>query len=303
MALSGGDQLMEPSNKKRKIIERCLLWLMLGIVGWAAAAQFSSRTAQILVQKKNESVRVSVFTSPAMLVAYNPATQKAVVSVGSGKCNPQHRQSCLSQGTPSYYIPQTSNREEFWELFKHGLSQWRYNPLLAVRTAWAYLTAWHDNRTNLSPAEFVLFALELSKLEPSDFAVKLPPAKKRGRKAPAPKDSLAPAVADMAPLAVKDRPIVVEILNASGKKGLALKLTQYLREQNAKGQLRVDVLQYDNFPTQQEESVLVDFSGRLVQVKQLSQAIGINGEIRSETSPNAICDTRIILGKDFEMPL
>ena len=107
----------------------------------------------------------------------------------------------------------------------------------------------------------------------------------------------------MAPLAVKDRPIVVEIFNASGKRGLALALTQYLREQNEKGLLRVDVLQYDNYPSYQEQSFIVDYSGRLVQVKQLSLAIGINSEIKSENAANAICDTRIVLGKDFEMPL
>ena len=293
---------MEPSYKTRKIIERCLAWVMLAVILLAAAAQFSSRAAQVLSKEENHSVRVAVLTSPAMLFSYNPSSQKAIVSVGAEKCNPKTREKCLPDQSARFFVPKQTDREEFWEDFKHVLASWRYNPLLAARAAWDYLAAWHDRRTNLTPAEFLLLSLELSKIEAADFAVKLPPAK-RGRKAKTPSAQSVPLVEDMAPLAVKDRPIVVEILNASGKRGLALALTQYLREQNEKGLLRVDVLQYDNYPSFQEESSIVDYSGRLVQVKQLSRAIGVNSEIKSETNTNAICDTRIILGKDFEMPL
>lgn len=275
---------------------------MMAVILLAAAAQFSSQTAQTLARKENRSVRVAVLTSPAMLFSYNPSTQKAIVSVGSDKCNPKTREKCLPDHSARFFIPKQSNREEFWEEFKHALAAWRYNPLLAARAAWTYLAAWHDRRTNLTPAEFLLLSLELSQIEAADFAVKLPPAK-RGRKTKTPAAQPAAQVEDMAPLAVKDRPIVVEILNASGKRGLALALTQYLREQNEKGLLRVDVLQYDNYPSLQEESAIVDYSGRLVQVKQLSRAIGVNSEIKSETNANAICDTRIILGKDFQMLL
>lgn len=275
---------------------------MLAVILLAAAAQFSSRAAQVLAKEENHSVRVAVLTSPAMLFSYNPSSQKAIVSVGSEKCNPKTREKCLPDQSARFFIPKQTDREEFWENFKYVLASWRYNPLLAARAAWDYLAAWHDRRTNLTPAEFLLLSLELSKIEAADFAVKLPAAK-RGRKAKTPSAQSVPLVEDMAPLAVKDRPIVVEILNASGKRGLALALTQYLREQNEKGLLRVDVLQYDNYPSFQEESSIVDYSGRLVQVKQLSRAIGVNSEIKSETNTNAICDTRIILGKDFEMPL
>jgi len=95
----------------------------------------------------------------------------------------------------------------------------------------------------------------------------------------------------------------VEIFNASGKKGLALELTQYLREKNQKGLLRVDVFQYENYPSIENTSWLEDYSGRLSDVKQLSRALGINEEIRTGTSVNVMCDTRIIIGKDFTMPL
>lgn len=292
---------MEPSYKTRKIIERWLLWLLLLALLGAGAAQFSSPLAQSLVRRDQTPVEVTVLTDPAMQFSYNPATQKAVVSVLADKKSSKTRPPKLPHPQDRFFIPQTTERDTFWNHFKHILSSWRYNPLLVWQMGWQYITARHDRRTNLTPAEFVLLAMELSKLEPADFAMRLP-ASSNARKPRKPAAAAEP-IADMAPLAVKDRPIIVEIFNASGKRGLALALTQYLREQNEKELLRVDVLQYDNYPSYQDESFIVDYSGRLVQVKQLSRAIGINSEIKSETSPNAICDTRIVLGKDFEMPL
>ena len=292
---------MEPSYKARKIIERCLLILLFGMVLWAGTAQFSSSLARALTSTPKKEVHFTILTSPIMELVYNPASQKTVVSVRSEKYNPKKREKYLPSGNGRFLIPQTTDREKYWNQFKETLASWRYNPLLIVQTVWGYITAWHDRRTNLTPAEFLLLSMELTKLDPADFAVRLPAASRaKATRKPA---VSSPAIEDMAPLAVKDRPIVVEIFNASGQRGLALALTQYLREQNEKELLRVDVIQYDNYPSYQDESFIVDYSGRLVQVKQLSRAIGINSEIKSETSPNAICDTRIVLGKDFEMPL
>ncbi len=291
---------MEPSYQTRKIIERFLLWALLIVLGLAAAAQFTSPLARALAEHKSSPVRLTVLTAPAMEFTYTPSSQKATVQVSAEKVTAQNRSKKLPPNNGRYFIPQQPDREDYWNEFKYLLASWRYNPLLVLRPLGGYLSAWHDKRTNLTPAEFILLSLELSKLDAADFAVRLPAAS-RGKKkqTPSPQET----VEDMAPLAVKDRPIVVEIYNASGKRGLALALTQYLREQNEKGQLRVDVLQYDNYPSYQEESFIVDYSGRLVQVKQLSHALGINSEVKSESSPNAICDTRIVLGKDFEMPL
>ena len=291
---------MEPSYKTRKIIERWLLWVLLAVLVSAGVAQFTSPLAQALARRDKKDVHLTVLTSPTMQFTYNPASRKAVVSVSAEKSSAQKGKN-LPPHKGRYYIPAQPDREAYWENFKHTLSSWRYNPLLALRTGWEYLCAWHDRRTNLTAAEFALLAMELSTLDAADFAVRFPrSAKTHSARKAAP---AAPEVQDRAPLAVKDRPIVVEVFNASGKRGLALALTQYLREQNEKGLLRVDVLQYDNYPSYQNKSFIVDYSGRLVQVKQLSLAIGINSEIQSETSANAICDTRIVLGKDFEMPL
>lgn len=303
---------MEPSHKTRKITGQLLLLFLLCATAWAAWGQFSSPLAQNLAGDKSGTVQLTVLTRPAMFVSYNPKTRKASVRMLSDKLNqknPLERTQKLLEAehisveNPKFFEPAQPKREDFWRNFKHALSSWRYNPLLAARTAGSYLSAWHSRRTNLSPAEFALLSLELTQLEPSDFAVTFPRSKKRTSRKAEPVPAVVPDISAKSSHTQKDRPIIVEVLNASGRRGLALELTQYLREQNQKGQLRVDVLQYDNYPTTQDTSWLEDYSGRLVQVKQLGQAVGINREIRTGTAPNIICDTRIILGKDFKMPL
>lgn len=284
-------------------MERCLLWLLLLALGWAAITQVSSPLVKTLGAHQDKPVEVVVQTSPAMLISYNPSSKKALITVQDKKCTSSPKK-CFPQ--TKFFIPKEQNRQHFWEDFKDTLARWRYNPLLTGKVLWGYLTAWHERRTNLSAAEFILLNLELTQLQANDFAIKEPAlssGKRKTRRQEAEPDGPPPQVADKAPLAVQDRPIIVEVLNASGKKGLALELTQYLREQNTKGLLRVDVLQYDNYPSTQETSWLEDYSGRQIQLKQLGNAIGINGEIRVGTTPNVICDTRIILGKDFKMPL
>lgn len=294
---------MESSHKARKIIGRCLLWLLLLALGWAVTAQLSSPAIKILSEHQDKSVDVLFQTSPAMLISYNPSFKKALITVQGKKCTAAPQQ-CFPK--TKFFIPREQNRPLFWENFKDTLARWRYNPLLTGRALWGYLTAWHERRTNLSAAEFILLGLELTQLQANDFAIKdntESTNKRKNRRQEAELDGPPPPVADKAPLAVEDRPIIVEVLNASGQRGLALELTQYLREQNAKGLLRVDVLQYDNYPSTQETSWLEDYSGRQIQLKQLGNAIGINGEIHVGTAPNVFCDTRIILGKDFKMPL
>ena len=190
--------------------------LATALFAWAIWAQLTSRTVQILTNREKDSVHLSVLTSPAMDIAYNPATRKAAISVRAETCPPHN---CKPLNRAKFFTPEITGREEAWNTFKEALNNWRYNPLIIGQAVWAYITAWHDKRTDLTPAEFALISLELTQLEAADFAL------------------------------------------------------------------------------------IVDYSGRLVQVKQLSRAIGINGEIKTESSTNVICDTRIILGKDFEMPL
>lgn len=295
---------MEPSYQTRKIAPRWLLAVLLAVTGLAAWSQFSSPFAKDLAAQADEDVYFAVITSPATLIRYNPYREKAWVrEIPCKNCKtPVPQTFGLEEDTPfRYYIPQQTDPQNVWENFKTLLETWRYNPLPLAKLPADYIRARFSKRTNLNTADAMLLAVELSKLEMNDFTLQAAAARTKRTHTPTPETM--PQVEDRAPLAVEDRPIVVEVLNASGKRGLALALTQYLREQNAKGLLRVDVLQYDNYPGGYlEQTRVVDYSGRLMQVKQLSTAIGCRQEIRSEPRGNAICDTRIILGKDFEMP-
>ncbi len=293
---------MESPHQANQAIGRLLLAFFFLLLGWASLNQYTSSIVRKLTTHADNAVEISLRTKPGMVISYNPATSKALVTVENTNCNP--KKSDCSQPLPSkFFAPKQKSRELFWEDFKQNLISWRYNPLLAIQVCWDYLTALHEKRTNLAPAEFILLSLEMMKLEPSDFAVKFPVTAKKRQNHKTPPPIAAPTAPKKAALTVRDRPLILEIFNASGKKGVAQELTQYLREQNEKGLLRVDVFQYENYPSIEKESWLEDYSGRLADVKQLGHALGINSEIRTGTAANVMCDTRIIIGKDFDMPL
>ncbi len=301
----------------RQLIGKFLLIVLLALTGWAFFVQISSPTVSALATKQDTTLHLAILTQPAMSFSFNPSSRKIVLNTVKRKKLPKdvkdNAQDLLAkagiQAKPlRYYIPKTLKRDAYWEQFKYVLSAWHYNPVLMGCFVWDYLTALHDKRTNVTPAEFLLFAMNATRLEITDFTVKNTTETKKKKKSSskqAPKDYIPEPVQDLAPLAMEDRPLLVEVLNASGVKGAALELTQYLRNKGQKGLLPVDVLNYENFPGGElkDESYIVDYTGRLTQVKQLSTAIGLNNEIISEKQGNAICDVRIIIGKDFRQPI
>lgn len=301
----------------RQLIGKFLLIVLLALTGWAFFVQIASPTVSALATKQDTTLHMAILTQPAMTFSFNPSSRKIVLNTVKRKKSPkdvkENAQDLLSkaglQAKPlRYYIPKTLKRDPYWEEFKYALSAWRYNPVLIGSFVWDYLTALHDKRTNVTPSEFVLFALAATRLEITDFTVKNTAESKKKKKSASkqpPKDYILEPTKDLAPLALQDRPLLVEVLNASGVKGAALELTQYLRDKGQKGLLPVDVLNYENFPggEQKEKSYIVDYTGRLSQVKQLSSAIGLNNEIIAEKQGNAICDVRIVIGKDFRQPI
>lgn len=305
---------MESSGKMRQAIEKFLLIFLLALTGWAAYVQFHSQAAGVLAKRQDETIYVAFLTQPAMTASYNPVKRKVTLTTVNRRKLPKEPKANaenlfeaagIEVDQVRYFIPKTLKKEQYWTHFKYVLENWRYNPLLAVQTFWDYISALHDKRTNLRPAEFLLYAMELTRLEITDFTVRTAGEKaKKKNKSSVPEDHIAAPVEDRAPLAVEDRPLIVEILNGAGKKGAALELTQYLRDQSQKGLLQVDVLQYDNYPgPHQPKTRIVDYTGRLAQIKQLTTAIGVSSEIESEKQGTAICDVRIIIGEDFKQPL
>lgn len=296
---------MESPRKTRKLIGYLLLLLSLLIVATAVWEQQTSTWVQKLITRQDALLQLVVFTEPAMQFTYNPSTRKAVATVNTTKCSVQHKENCFGGEYERFFIPKETEQEVFWDRFKAILPAWRFNPLLVLKVAWTFLEAKHDNRTDLSSAEFFLLTQNLSGLDITDFAIKYlaeKPKKKKAAQTPPAEEISTERLLSAAPQ--QDRPIRVEILNASGQRGLAADLTQYLREQDNKGVLRVDVLEYGNYPTEVETSSVIDYSGRLMEATQISRAIGIYSEIKSEPAPStSICEARIILGKDFQMPL
>ncbi len=308
---------MESPNRTRRLIGQALLVVLLIGTGWAGYKQYSSPLVRALAAQTDTPIYIAILTQPAMTISYNPHNRKAVLTTIRRRDIPSQplenaqdvfKTAGLMLQQPRYYIPKHLRREEYWENFRSELTDWRTKPFIAGRVLWSYLQALHDKRTNLTPSEFALLALDGSRLELTDFTVKHTTADKRKKTAAkysgAAPDAILPPVEDKAPLAVENRPLIVEILNASGVKGAALELTQYLRDQSQKGLLNVDVLQYDNFPGErQKQTRIIDYAGRRNQLKQLSSAIGVNNEIVSEKQETAICDARIIIGEDFKQPL
>lgn len=296
---------MESPRKTKELIGYLLLVLCALIMTAAVIEQRSSAWVQTFLTRQDTLLQLVVFTEPAMQFTYNPATRKAVAAVGTSKCSLQHKENCFNGEYEHFFIPKETDQETFWNTFKSNLPAWRFNPLIVGKVAWAYLEAKHDKRTDLSAAEFFLLTQNLSGLDITDFAIKYlaeKPKKKKSSQTPPAEEISTERLLSAVPQ--QDRPIRVEILNASGQRGLAADLTQYLREQDNKGTLSVDVLEYGNYPTEQETSSVIDYSGRLMEVTQISRAIGIYSEIKSEPAPStSICEARIILGKDFQMPL
>ena len=299
---------MEPSYKTRKIIGRILAILALLLVAAGFWKHYSSALVRQLTSRQDAPVRILILTQPAMRITYNPVSRKAIISFASNRCTIQHKQDCFSGQYDLFFIPHQTVQNAYWTRFKENLSSWRFKPTGIWEYIHGYINALAQKRTDIGLAEFILLSEELTGLTQADFAIErhtpVKPKKAPSSSAdPLMSPDAKPEVILPASAHAAQKPLVVEILNASGKKGLALALTQYLRAQNAKDLLRVDVLQYDNYPSLQEKSFIVDYSGKLVQVTQLSHAIGISGEILSEESSTAICDTRIVLGQDFEIPL
>lgn len=293
---------MEPSYQTRKIIGRLLALCCAAGLAAAFYAYLNDPIFKTVSQRKDTPVTVAFLTQPAMRFSYNPSTRKVRVKIASSPCDAAGENACFGGDFNLFFTPKESVQNTFWTQFKGSLATWRFNPSPLGYYVHGYVNALVQKRTNINPAHFAVLSLELTELTAADFAVEQPDAKskKKNKKQEEPEASPAEKPAS----AAANQPLKVIILNASGKRGQAETLKQYLRAQYAKGLLQVDVYDTGNYPTQQDHSFIEDYSGRLVQVTQISHAIGITGEIHSQKSTGELYyDSRIIIGKDFKMPL
>jgi len=90
--------------------------------------------------------------------------------------------------------------------------------------------------------------------------------------------------------------IQVEVLNGTKVRGLAEKVTNYLRSKN------IDVVQQGNYKRDDVlQSYVVDRIGNTSNTKKIARTLGINFEqIRTEINQDFFLDVTIVLGADYE---
>ncbi|MGB2579050.1 hypothetical protein AAIR98_000969 [Elusimicrobium simillimum] len=306
---------MEPTG--RKIINYLIIFLFLLIMLGSYALQERSFVAKLYTGKAQDSFTLAILTEPAVLITHNPA-DKATNVVNATLPKPKKSKTPppelsykektdklletkkINSKHVRFYVPQNADSNVMWDDFKNTLNSWRFIPVLCVKYIYSYTKALAQKRTNIMPHEFILLSLGAINMDSTDFTVFIE-AQQKGR-TPAKAKTAEPAGGN-SPLTAEDRPLIVEIYNASGKKGAALELTQYLRGLNEKGFIKIDVLQYDNHSSTQEATQIVDHSGRVKELKQLSLALGLRDTaFYTDHNPAAFCDAKIIIGTNFKMP-
>lgn len=89
--------------------------------------------------------------------------------------------------------------------------------------------------------------------------------------------------------------IQVNVLNACGKSGLAAKVRNQLRE------LGFDVVEIGNYPSNVEESIVIDRLGDRLSSYKVSRALGINeSAITQKIDSSLYLRSTVVIGSDYE---
>jgi polyisoprenyl-teichoic acid--peptidoglycan teichoic acid transferase len=99
----------------------------------------------------------------------------------------------------------------------------------------------------------------------------------------------AQAVDEIAPLSGT---ITVNVWNASGKTGLAYKVTRQLR------QAGYDVVDWGNYAVEQLQTRVVDRRGRIGNARAVAETLGAEN-YHSEPNPKILVDVEVVLGQNF----
>ncbi|WP_428065667.1 LytR C-terminal domain-containing protein [Candidatus Proelusimicrobium volucris] len=297
---------MERDYLKKQLKLRLIVYCALAILLYGAAAQFNT-SVHGLIKRSDEPVKVLLLSSPPIFIAYNPEFKKAVVNNLPNTKKALSAQEILQkakieQDKVIIIDIRGQKRIEFWEKFKNNLQSWQKKPYIIFQYLYAYIKLKCEGKTDLSFGDFILISTELSTLQPSDFAVQNPLVDKiiKGRKQ---QEAAISITTDIKPNQTAKGPLIVEVLNASGKNGLAGEVTKFLRERNNSGILNVDVISYGNYPELLERSQILDNSSRLLDIQQTAYQLGLEDhEIFTHRDKNAISDVKIVLGKDFVLP-
>ena len=259
--------------------------------------------------RNGREIRIVVLTVPPAVIAYNPENMKASVffageitgqtSSGSNLQEAAAVMAGVAQSSgaayaPVYYFMPPGKKEwrDFRDLSKEWLAAWKTNPLMLAKYFSGYLKAYLSGNSNIPTPDFLTLTLELTRLQAVDFSL---PLNESGK--------TASANMPQAQSAAVSNTLVVEVLNATGKKGIALEVTKYLRSLNERGIQKIDVLHYDNYRKTEPKSRIIGHTGRLEELSRLSSRLGLtSSEILSDKSKFAYTDATIIIGEDFSLP-
>ncbi len=313
---------MEQNNLRRQLGQRLAVYLALAVLIYGAlACFFAAPNAKTVYERQNIPVNILVLTDKPMFISYNPKTKKALlINIDNPPENPTIQKIAeqikipLGAQEPLVIAPLTSRRELFWDNFKENLALWRKKPQLVFVYLYDYASLKYKRRTNISFSDFTALSIDLASLSAADFSVitrepppkiKPPKNRKSNKKEAAQKikeNKKNAALRESAAAKGQNRPLVVEILNATGESGLAAQVTRYIRALANEGELNADVINYASYPSSQEKTEIIDLNDRLEDVKQLSLSLGLGDkEIFLRKDANAISDCKIILGKDFRL--
>ena len=245
-----------------------------------------------------------ILSKPAAVVSYSHDLVKAEVFCGeTGLSNAKLTNSGKADETLARLMPGRNNKGEgaryvefpgntensyygrfdLWEKAKKWINKWRHNPALALEYFKLLLEIRVRGASNLSLYDFALLAFEFPRLGTADFTIT-----SGAETVPAVQDAFG---------SDRGARFTVEVRNASGRQGVALNVTRFLRQKG------VDVLCFDNYINVEPNSKIIDRTGNQSASDEVRRLLGLDFlEIRHEPDRNTAVDVTIVIGSDFFLP-
>jgi hypothetical protein len=286
---------MEQTNREkigRYIVIACALLLL----GGGVFARFASKVSDKMLDRGDVAINFLILTSPPMCLSYNSKTGK--ITRGNPKLKYKNanikdliKRTDICGENLFVAKPFSEKRDVFWRRFQDNLGNWRTRPYIIFSYLYYYIALRASGRLFLPFADFAFVSFKLQSMKPEGKILK----SKTPKRAPRP---AAPPPAGNSP-----PPIIIEILNASGRNGLASQTTRYLRKSNNEENLNLDVINYYTALNIEPHSKITAFSGRYEDLQNIAKFLGIDPQnITEQERKTELIDARIFLGADFKLP-
>ena len=252
-----------------------------------AIAVISEKAPRVFIYHSFSKTVTAINLPPSRLKSSGSNYQKACVALAliSGKA-PGQQEDVLYFAIDA----QAADLSVFYEI----LNSWRSRPGLFFEAARRLWLLKKEERTNISFHDLLLTALELSRLNSSNFIVTdFERGTGRGGMMNSSGDGEAANKANTEAGAFA--PVFrVEILNASGEKDLAAQVTKYLRKKG------FDVINFGTYGSVEEQTKIVNCSGNTEAARAVRSALGLDShEIYSKSGSGNVAEVSVVLGGDF----